>query len=150
MAGVSLLLSSFPEPPVASAPTVNAPAPAIELFTGLFFIVFLIIISPLLVYNYNTAGSFTTSNSSFLILMEWDNVPEEWYEDTSYDTSLLLFRDPGLLVENFSRNIFDSTTQVILNLNDNWNNLSIIPLIPFIGMIPFLTICFSLISSFFL
>tara|TARA_Y100000996_G_scaffold22363_1_gene16248 strand:+ start:4523 stop:6070 length:1548 start_codon:yes stop_codon:yes gene_type:complete len=104
--------------------------------TILFFIVFLIIISPLLVYNYNTAGSFTTSNSSFLILMEWDNVPEEWYEDTSYDTSLLLFRDPGLLVENFSRNIFDSTTQVILNLNDNWNNLSIIPLIPFIGMIP--------------
>jgi hypothetical protein len=104
--------------------------------TALFFIVFFITISPLLMYNYDTTGYFTTSNSSFLLLMEWDNVPKEWYEDTSYDTSLLLFRDTGLLIENFSKNIFDSTTQVILNLNYNWNNLSIVPLIPFIGMIP--------------
>ena len=104
--------------------------------TVLFFIIFLITISPLLIYNYEIGGSITTSNSSFLILMEWDNVPEEWYEDTSYDTSFLLFKDTELLRENFSKNIFNSLTQVILNLNYNWNNLSIIPLIPFIGMIP--------------
>ena len=104
--------------------------------TGLLLIVCLIVVSPLLIFNYSTVGTITTSNSSFLILMEWDNVPEEWYEDKSYEEEFLVGKDPNLFLENFSNNIYNSTVNTILNLKYNWNNLSIFPMIPFIGMIP--------------
>jgi len=104
----------------------------------LFLIICFLTVSPLLIYNYVTLETVFTSNSSYLALMEWNNVPKEWYEDDSYNDSFLLVRDVNLLFQNFGNQLYNNVFYIILNfkLGWGWNNLSVFPMIPFIGMIP--------------
>ena len=102
----------------------------------LFLVIFALVISPQLLFNYMIVGEIFTSNSSTLVLMEWENVPEEWYNTQAFNESFLFMKDPNLLFDNFSQNIIESTYSIILNLKYSWNNLSIFPLIPFLGLIP--------------
>jgi len=102
----------------------------------LFLLVSLLVVSPLLIFNYTYTEEIFTSNSSYLILMEWKNIPSEWYEDDSYNDSLLLLRNPELFVNNFGNNLYHTSVDTILNLKWSFNNLSIFPLIPILGIIP--------------
>jgi len=102
----------------------------------IFMSIFILTITPMLLFNYISVGELMTSNSSTLVLMEWSNVPKEWYAIESFNDSSLLFKNPDLLLHNFANNILESTYGVILNIYPNWNNLSIFPLIPFLGLIP--------------
>jgi hypothetical protein len=102
----------------------------------IFLSIFILVVSPSLLFNYVSVGELITSNSSTLVLMEWSNVPKEWYAVESFNESSLLFKNPDLLLYNFANNIFETTYGVILNMYPNWNNLSIFPLIPFLGLIP--------------
>jgi hypothetical protein len=102
----------------------------------IFMSIFILTITPMLLFNYIAAGELITSNSSTLVLMEWSNVPKEWYAIESFNDSSLLFKNPDLLLYNFGNNIFENIYGVILNMYPNWNNLSIFPLIPFLGLIP--------------
>lgn len=103
---------------------------------GLFLIICLLIVSPLLIFNYITTGSIITSNSSTLVLMEWKNIPDEWYQIESYNDSLLFLKDVNILFVNFSNQLSYNIFNTILNVKLNWNNLSVFPMIPFIGSIP--------------
>mgnify|MGYP001235840759 CR=1 FL=1 len=102
----------------------------------LFLAVSLLVISPLLIFNYTYTEEIFTSNSSYLILMEWKNVPSEWYEDDSYNDSFLLFKNPELFLNNFGNNLYHTGVDTIFNLKWSFNNLSIFPLIPILGLIP--------------
>lgn len=102
----------------------------------IFLSIFILVVSPSLLFNYVSVGELITSNSSTLVLMEWSNVPKEWYAIESFNDSSLLFKNPDLLLYNFGNNIFENIYGVILNMYPNWNNLSIFPLIPFLGLIP--------------
>jgi len=103
--------------------------------TSLFLIIFLLTISPLIIFNYTTYGTILDSNSSPFILIEWDNVPREWFEDESYRDPFLIAKDGDLFLQNYGNNL-SSNLNIIFNFWYNWNNLSILPLIPLIGMVP--------------
>ena len=103
---------------------------------GLLLIVSMVVMSPLMIFNYSTTGEIFTSNSSTLVLMEWNNIPEEWYDDNSHEKDFLVYENPQLFLDNFYNNIYNSVIDIILNLKYSWNNLSVFPMIPFIGMIP--------------
>jgi len=102
----------------------------------LFFTVCVLVASPVLIFNYSITGEFTTSNSSSLILHEWNDVPSEWYEEQSYNDPFLVIKDMNLLFQNFSAHMYKGIFNTILNFDGNWNNLSIFPLIPYLGMVP--------------
>ena len=104
--------------------------------TVIFLSILILVVSPQLLFNYVSVGELMTSNSSTLVLMEWSNVPKEWYAIESFNDSSLLFKNPDLLLHNFANNTLESAYGVILNIYPNWNNLSIFPLIPFLGLIP--------------
>ena len=71
-----------------------------------------------------------------MILWNWENVPDEWYQDESYNDPFLFVRDVNLLFENFIDQLYVNISIFILNVRPSWNNLSIFPLIPFAGIIP--------------
>ena len=103
---------------------------------ALFLIICFLTASPLLIYNYVTLGTIITSNSSTLVLMEWENIPKEWYEEDSYNDSFLIVRDVNLLFQNFGNQLFNNVFYIILNFKLSWNTLSVFPIIPVIGAIP--------------
>jgi hypothetical protein len=77
----------------------------------LFVTVCVLVSSPVLIFNYSVTGEFTTSNSSSLILHEWNNIPSGWYEDQSYNDPLLVIRDTNLLFQNFSDHMYKTIYQ---------------------------------------
>jgi len=110
------------------------------LSAGLLVIIFSIIISPMLLYNLQTHGSVLDSNSSFeqMIKSKYKPSPENIEK---IKQSLLTQNEvefPGkdeLFIKNYFYNLFYHNPNKLFNF-DTISNLSIIPTISFIGLVP--------------
>ena len=99
---------------------------------------FLILSSPLLIYNISTYGHLIDSDPVFYMFFNQEYQTPEWRNaiTSSEEMNLLqiIFIDLKLFLENYFYNLFYQTPNLLFNFN-TWSNSSIIPL-PFIGMIP--------------
>ena len=109
----------------------------------LFFSFFLITISPLLTYNYITFGNIIDSDPSFQML-SWNKYQNpEWKEELIQNLDVKsslnrIFSDLDLFVKNYFYNLFYHTPDRIFNFSFTIDNISPVPLIPFLGMLPIL------------
>lgn len=99
---------------------------------------FLILVSPLLIYNYSNFGHFLDSDPTFYMIYNQEFQTPEWRNvlKNSQNMNLLeiIFADEKLFLKNYFYNLFYQTPNLLFNFN-SWTNLSIIPL-PLVGMIP--------------
>jgi 4-amino-4-deoxy-L-arabinose transferase-like glycosyltransferase len=104
--------------------------------------IFLIVISPLLAYNYSTYGNFIDSDADFYLYINSEiqttegnkilesNITEEKTQDVIYLQNIFW--------ENYFYNMLYHNPSLFFNFNTPEHNLSVIPIIPFVGMIPVL------------
>jgi 4-amino-4-deoxy-L-arabinose transferase-like glycosyltransferase len=101
--------------------------------------VFCIGFSPVLIYNYTTYGNLTDTTPNFYLLMEQVYQTEEWRETaeqfTVEDKSITPFIDLNLFFKNYFYNIFSHNPDKLFHFT-SFDNISVIPALPFIGMIP--------------
>jgi hypothetical protein len=95
--------------------------------------------SPLFLYNYSTYGSIMDSDPNFYILQSKFQTPE-WRNillNASANEEKIsgIFLNFELFLENYFYNLFNHNPNSLFNFN-TWVNLSIIPIIPYIGIIP--------------
>jgi len=110
------------------------------LSASLLLIIFSIVISPMLLYNFQTHGTFIDSNSSFEQMVKSKYKPSS--ENIEKIKQSLLTQDeiefPGkdeLFIKNYSYNLFYHNPNKLFNF-DTISNLSLIPAISLIGLIP--------------
>ncbi len=116
----------------------------------LFFGIFLITISPLILYNYSNFGTVLDSDPAAQMLFWNQYQTPEWREGLSHNlgsSSLqdVIFFDFDLFLKNYFYNLFYHTPDRIFNFSSTIDNISPIPPIPFIGAIVILA---GLIYSF--
>jgi len=103
---------------------------------------FLIVLSPMLFYNFVTFGSFLDTDANLYLLFTTKFQTSEWHYNmeqlvvSGTDTSGL-FNDFDLFLKNYFYNLFYHNSDIIFNF-DKLDNLSITPPIPFLGIIPVL------------
>lgn len=101
--------------------------------------VFFISFSPLIIYNYVTHEVFLDSNTNFSYYMGAEyQIPEsqaKLLELIISDGPSGMFIDIGLLLKNYFYNLFFVGPNILFNFN-TVDNLSILPPISFIGIIP--------------
>jgi hypothetical protein len=104
--------------------------------------VFLIVISPLLVYNYSTYGKIMDSDPELYLLVnsefqttESSGILENNLTNEGISGSIYL---QETFWENYFNNILYHNPSLFFNFNSAEHNLSAIPIIPFVGMIPVL------------
>ena len=104
--------------------------------------VFLITISPLLFYNYSTYGTIMDSNPDFYIranaeiqTTESNEILESNLTNEGITNSIYL---QNVFWENYFYNMLYHNPNLFFNFNSAEHNLSVIPIIPFVGIIPVL------------
>ena len=105
---------------------------------SIFIIVFLIFFSPLLIYNYSTHGTLSDSNPN-LALSRLNDQTLEVHEKLKIAVlegqSFNPFLDIGYFSEKYIENLLFVNPSLLFNFFQ-FDNMSPIPIIPFIGMIP--------------
>ena len=110
---------------------------------GLVVSLFLIVVSPLFIYNHTTVGNIFDTSGSFYMQFgakyqtpEWN---EQMYRLTQEGKGTLdgIFLDFDLFQKNYFYNLFYNTPNRLFNFIDT-TNTSLIPAIPFIGLVPVL------------
>jgi hypothetical protein len=103
---------------------------------------FLILFSPMIVYNFNTHGNFIDSNSIIYLsdlskfqTPEWHNKIIQWYMEGDKSITTVIMYDFELFFKNYTYNIFYHNPSMLFNF-DQLNNISSIPPIPYLGIIP--------------
>ena len=104
--------------------------------------VFLIVISPVLVYNYSTYGKLMDSNPEFYYYANSEFETTEEKEMlvnnlTNENISENIYLE-SVFWENYFYNLLYHNPSLFFNFNTPEHNLSVIPIIPFVGMIPVL------------
>lgn len=103
---------------------------------GIFFVIAL---SPLLLYDYYTHGDLIDTNSNFYLLTNWNYQTLEWHNKIEQNImagiSDGLFLDHNLFLKNYFYDLFYHNPNRLFNFG-TVNNFSIIPEIPFLGIIP--------------
>jgi 4-amino-4-deoxy-L-arabinose transferase-like glycosyltransferase len=109
---------------------------------SLLCLVFIIMISPLLIFNIINFDSILTSNSTNYALLslkfqteDLHNTMENMVITNSSDS--WIFMDFNLFLENYFYNLFYNNSSLLFNLNQDNNNLSIIPFVPLISFLLF-------------
>ena len=104
--------------------------------------VFLIMLSPLLVYNYSTYGNIMDSDPELYLLVnsefqttESSGILENNLTNEVISGSIYL---QETFWENYFNNMLYHNPSLFFNFNSAEHNLSVIPIIPFVGMIPVL------------
>ena len=109
-------------------------------------IIFLMSVSPLLVLNYNTYGSFLDNDSGYYFLVLFKYQTPEWREtitEMKHEGLLsLILADSDLFFKNYFYNLLSNNPNRIFNFG-SLDNLSILPFIPIIG---FVTVSLGFIS----
>lgn len=103
--------------------------------------IFLIIASPLFLYNYFTYGKIMDSDPNYYILdskfqtQEWRNI---LLNASAHERDISgIFLDIDLFLKNYFYNLFYHNANSLFNFN-TWINLSVMPMIPFLGIVPIL------------
>ncbi|MBC8251118.1 MAG: glycosyltransferase family 39 protein [Candidatus Nitrosopelagicus sp.] len=108
---------------------------------ALVLVFFLIVISPLLIYNYSQFGNPLLINSNFYMQFSAHYQNPEWKEQVyrfameDKGTVDAIFLDFELFQKNYFYNLVYNTPNKLFNFFDI-TNTSLIPAIPLIGMIP--------------
>jgi 4-amino-4-deoxy-L-arabinose transferase-like glycosyltransferase len=104
--------------------------------------VFLIVVSPLIVYNYSTYGSIIDSDPELYFYSnaqiqttEGNEILENNLTGEGTKDSIYL---QDVFWENYLYNVLYHNPNLFFNFNSAEHNLSVIPIIPFVGMIPVL------------
>jgi 4-amino-4-deoxy-L-arabinose transferase-like glycosyltransferase len=104
--------------------------------------VFLIVISPLLVYNYSTYGKIMDSDPELYLLGNSEFQTTESRRILENNLTNEGISGSIYLQETFWKNYFNNmlyhNPSLFFNFNTPEHNLSVIPIIPFVGMIPVL------------
>lgn len=102
--------------------------------------VFLIVISPLLIYNYTTYENFIDSDADYYFYQasefqteEGNRILENNLVNEGTNNNIYL---QDVFWKNYFNNILYHNPNLFFNFNSAEHNLSVIPLIPFVGMIP--------------
>ena len=100
--------------------------------------IFLLVSSPMLVFNYTTYGEIIENDTSFYFLElfqfqtpEWRETIIEMKDEGTVSLSLL---DPNIFIENYFFNLFSNNANKLFNFG-TLDNISILPMIPIIGFI---------------
>lgn len=105
----------------------------------IFICVFIISFSPLVIYNYDTHNVFLDSNPTFFITNWYTFQTPEWHKamelDVVNEKSFNMFLDFPLFLKNYFYNLFYHNTSILFNFT-SIDNISIIPIISYIGIIP--------------
>ena len=110
---------------------------------GLVVSLFLIVASPLFIYNYVTVGDISDTSANFAMQFGSKYQTSEWsdqlYRLTKEGKGTLdgIFLDFDLFQKNYFYNLFYNTPNRLFNFIDT-TNTSLIPAIPFIGLVPVL------------
>ena len=103
---------------------------------GVFFI---IVASPMFIYNYNTYGIFIDSNPNYEFIVKSKYTNPEFIEEMKQkivnNEQINIFSDPNLFLKNYFYNIFYHNPNKLFNFG-SISNLSTIPPIPLLGLIP--------------
>ncbi len=109
---------------------------------SLLCLIFIIVISPILIFNFINFDSILTSNSTNYALLslkfqteDLHNTMENMVITNSSDS--WIFMDFTLFLENYFYNLFYNNSSLLFNLNQDNNNLSIIPFVPLISFLLF-------------
>lgn len=104
--------------------------------------VFLIVLSPLMMYNYSTYGGIIDSNPDYYFYQaaefqttEGNEILENNLTNEGTEGSIYLQK---VFWENYFYNMLYNNPNLFFNFNSAEHNLSVIPIIPFVGMIPVL------------
>ena len=113
------------------------------LSAGLLVIIFSIVISPMLLYNFQTHGNILDSNSSFeqMVKSKYKPSPEniEKIKQSLVTKNEVEFQGKNeLFIKNYLYNLFYHNPNKLFNF-DTISNLSLIPTIFLIGLIPVFT-----------
>lgn len=100
---------------------------------------FLIAFSPSLIYNYTTHGILVDSNPNYNSLVVSKYTNHQWIEKMKSavldGSDTIIFNDFDLFLQNYFYNLFYNNPNKLFNFN-TITNVSIIPTIPFLGLIP--------------
>ena len=107
------------------------------LYATLFFTV---ATSPMFLYNYYTHGNLIDSNPNYEFLFKSKYKPsieviEELKQKIAQNEPTAIFSDPNIFLKNYFYNLFYHNPGRLFNFNFI-SNLSTIPTIPFLGLIP--------------
>ena len=108
------------------------------ILMGVFFLVFS---SPLIIYNYETHGTILDSNGNYILSQSSKFQTSEWHNQmehfvvTEQGTTAGIFLDFDLFLKNYFYNLFYHNPDRLFSFGI-LDNISIIPLIPFAGLIP--------------
>ena len=94
----------------------------------------------MMIYNYSTHGVLLDSDPNLLPQFSYKYQTLEWHEKmerlvATDNNTLGIFLDFNLFLKNYFYNLFYNNPDSLFNFN-NLGNLSIIPPIPFLGLIP--------------
>ncbi len=107
---------------------------------GLVVGVFLVVVSPLFIYNYETYGKIIDSDPAGQAIVTWTIQTTEWREKAevlglNQQGVSALFLDFELFLENYFYNLFYHNSNRLFNFHTTYN-LSILPYFQYIGIIP--------------
>ena len=110
------------------------------LFAGLLLIIFTLIIGPMLIYNFQTHGNLIDSNSSFEQMVKSKYKPsseniEKIKQSLITQNEIEFPEKDELFLKNYFYNLFYHNPNKLFNF-DTISNLSLIPTISFVGLIP--------------
>jgi len=103
-------------------------------------IFFLIAFSPSIYYNYVTHGKIIDSNPNYESLIKSKFKTPQWIEGmktTILSTENTKILDNKLFLQNYFYNLFYHNPNKLFNF-DSVSNVSLIPTIPYLGLIPFI------------
>ncbi len=105
----------------------------------IFTCIFLIALSPLIIYNYNTHDTIFDSSSTLFMTRWYTFQTPEWHNAMELvvinEKPLNIFLDFPLFLKNYFYNLLYHNSSILFNFN-SIDNISIIPIIPYIGIIP--------------
>jgi len=112
-----------------------------KYFTLYLILSFLLVISPLVIYNISTTGSILDTNPDFYLAHDAATSDSQYYEEKyqkniSAESGIIFsLLDSENYFKDYFKNLFYTNPHLFLNLDSGYNNFSTIPFIPFNGII---------------
>ena len=102
---------------------------------------FILMTSPVLAFNYFNFGNSSTFNTVMYLIFQSKFQTQDWHEklETMFDQGVIsaINLDPFLFFKNYFYNLFFHSPDQLFKFSfDSFESLSIIPIFPFLGMIP--------------
>ena len=111
-------------------------------YVGIILLIFLIILSPLIFYNYTTHESIFDNNAAFFMQHSYHYQYPEWNEQlmriaqSDHSTIDAIHVDFDLFLKNYFYNLFYNFPDRIFNFGSDHINTSLINSVTFFGLIP--------------